>query len=737
MMTKNFSLRQTPALLTTAAFVFAAAFALLMALFVGSALEGRSERHVQRALTSAGLEWTQVSADGLLVTLSGTAPTEAMRFRAAMLAGRAVGTPRILDEMDVVPAKALIAPRFSLELLRNDDGVSVIGLAPEEWDTSDFLDSARQLAPSHLTNMVETSAFPAPEGWDAAIDFGLVALKLLPRSKISLAADGIEVTAISDSPEQKRRLEADLAKALPQAVPVKIDISAPRPVIAPFTFRFVKDSSGPHFDACAADNQRSMDRILAAAAKAGVEGNPRCTLGLGAPSPRWTDAAEAVMTALSALEGGTVTISDVDVTMIADSTVSQADFDRVVGELTAKLPDVFSLKATLTPKPQTDANQGPVQFTATLSTEGKVELRGLLGNERMRDVVEAFARARFGASNVYVATRLDEGVPIGWGTRVMSGLSTLAELNNGSVLVQPDVVELRGITGNQGARAEISRQLSDRLGQGARFRVEISYDERFDPARGLPTPEQCIDRANAVLDTKQISFAPSASVIEGDSIEVLDALAKALADCAGARLEIGGHTDSQGRAETNLRLSQERAQAVLEALSERAVDTATLTARGYGAAEPIADNKTEQGRVANRRIELRLLSSQHAPRAGVPLTEENEKPEPIAPGAQPIPMLDPEEGEPMGDGGDILVDDNGNPIEPTSDETAAPETNDPDAAAPAPQTTSESAPATTSEDAASDDAENELPEGERNLNWQPNPDHNSPRPLSRPQELAQ
>jgi len=71
-------------------------------------------------------------------------------------------------------------------------------------------------------------------------------------------------------------------------------------------------------------------------------------------------------------------------------------------------------------------------------------------------------------------------------------------------------------------------------------------------------------------------------------------------------MEIGGHTDSQGREEMNLGLSQSRADAVLNGLLARGVLVTNLTARGYGENRPIADNDSEDGRELNRRIEFRL-----------------------------------------------------------------------------------------------------------------------------------
>ena len=71
-------------------------------------------------------------------------------------------------------------------------------------------------------------------------------------------------------------------------------------------------------------------------------------------------------------------------------------------------------------------------------------------------------------------------------------------------------------------------------------------------------------------------------------------------------MEIAGHTDSQGREVMNLSLSQARADAVLNAIMARRVLVSNLSAKGYGESQPIADNESETGREANRRIEFTL-----------------------------------------------------------------------------------------------------------------------------------
>ncbi|MFN3936533.1 MAG: OmpA family protein [Gemmobacter sp.] len=628
-------------ILGIAAFFAATVLAVGAAVLAAGAIESRAERHVARALAGAGLSWARVSANGLIVEVSGTAPSEAARFRAMAVAGTVVAPTRITDAMEVTPARALSAPRFSLELLRNDDGVSVIGLVPARWEYGDRFESLREIVgDGDVADMLQTADFAIPGGWGAAVDYALVALRMLPRSKISVSPGLVEISAISDSPQQRQDLEAQLRRAVPDTLDVSIDISAPRPVIAPFTMRFVIDDAGPRFDACSAETDRGRDRILRAARAAGAATQPDCRLGLGAPSPRWPDAAVLAIEALSALGHGTVTISDVDISLIAAETVAQDQFDRIVGDLLNRLPEVFSLKAVLTePEIRPASDQGPPQFSATLDATGRTEIRGRLVDDRMRDAVEAFAKARFGAESVYVGTRLDEGLPPGWGVRVLAGLSALSELHEGELVVQADRVDLRGRSGSPDARAEITRLLSGQLGQGAAFRVAVAYDPALDPATALPRPADCVRRANEVLAGGEVTFAPGSADLDLTARRALSDLAAVLRDCGTVEMEIGGHTDSQGRAETNMTLSQRRAEAVLRALRDLRVPVGNLVAQGYGASQPIADNATEAGRIANRRIEFRLLQAESdvadsdaAPEAAAADTG-GEQPEMVAPPA--------------------------------------------------------------------------------------------------------
>ncbi len=625
-------------LLAFAAFVAAAVLAVVLSWGMAHVVEARSAAAVNTRLMAEGYTWAAVEADGLIVNLSGTAPTEAMRFSAMNLAGSVVDSGRLRDGFEVEPARVIAAPRFSIEMLRNGADVQLIGLVPDGPAKDRLAEATERLTQNApQIDMMQTAAYPTPEGWDAALDMGIVALELLPNSKISVSETGVVITAIATSEAEKRAFEAEIVKATPEGLAVLTSISAPRPVLTPFTLRFVLGEGAARFDACSADSDRARDRILAAARQAGAEGAMRCTVGLGVPSPSWADATSAAILTLGKLGSGTVTFSDADVTLLAGETVTQAVFDREIGELRSALPDVFSLDAKM-PVKATATVAGPIEFTATLAAEThRVELRGRVTDDRVQAAVASFARARFGASNVYVATVLDPAAPDGWPQRVLAGLQSLAQLDHGTLLVRPDTVEVAGVSGSQGASAKISQTLSDWLGQGKTFKVNVTYDKELDPLAALPTPQECHAAMVAVVAAKKIRFDPGSAELDAASGSVMDALAKGLKNCTRVTIEIAGHTDAQGSDGGNLALSQARAEAVMVALQGRQVDVSGMRAVGYGEGVPIADNGDEAGREANRRIEFTLIGASETATAA-PLPEGE-----VVPPAEDGPSLAPKE----------------------------------------------------------------------------------------------
>jgi outer membrane protein OmpA-like peptidoglycan-associated protein len=104
--------------------------------------------------------------------------------------------------------------------------------------------------------------------------------------------------------------------------------------------------------------------------------------------------------------------------------------------------------------------------------------------------------------------------------------------------------------------------------------------------------------------TLHILYKVGSAEIDEANKAILDDLATRLQTYKDVKLEIGGYTDATGTATANKKLSQKRAEKVMEYLISKGVEKERLTVEGYGATNFIADNTTEEGRKENRRVEI-------------------------------------------------------------------------------------------------------------------------------------
>lgn len=606
-------------ILSLAGFVAAAVVALLAAWLMAILIERHNHRALATAFEAENMAWVEYATDGLRASLWGMAPDEAARIRALRIAGSVVDGRRIEEEIVVGERAMVLVPEFRIEMMRNHHEVSVVGLVPavagEDAEAALLNRLAAIETDMAVSDMLQSAAHPAPQGWRAAVDFSVDAITLLPVAQISVSPRRIEVHALVGSAEAEAELARQLRDMAPSGQRLVLDLIAPRPVIAPFTLLFEIDSDGPRLTACSAETAGARDQIIRAARAAGAEGRLDCAIGLGAPSPRWGRAGELAIAALADLGEGSVSISDADILLVVPHDTSQARLDRVVGRLETALPDVFALTVQQR-EPENDAPDDPREDRALLATvdeEGQLLIEGRLPDSRIREAVHAFARARFGSGAVTLEARLDPDLPSGWSGRVLTGLEALAELHHGQLTMRADRLELSGISADPDASSRMAGILAEGLGQGADYVLRVTYDESLDPVAQAPTPDRCEAGIQDILAEYRISFAPGSADLDAESREALDRIADVLTECGELPLEVAGHTDSQGREETNMRLSQARAESVVNALMARRVLVGSMEARGYGPSQPIADNATEEGREANRRIEISLIRPEPEP----------------------------------------------------------------------------------------------------------------------------
>jgi lipid-binding SYLF domain-containing protein len=182
---------------------------------------------------------------------------------------------------------------------------------------------------------------------------------------------------------------------------------------------------------------------------------------------------------------------------------------------------------------------------------------------------------------------------------VFAGLSL-----EGSTL-RPDGGEDRKIYGRDLTNQEILEGDVQVPPAGKQLVVTLN---RYSGTNGEPN-EVARSLKSGRVTLRDVHFATGKAEIKPDSDATLSALSQALKDNPDWKVRVEGFTDSVGNADTNLKLSQERADAVMNRLVSLGVDAGRLSAKGFGADRPVANNSTSAGRQKNRRVEIVRLGA--------------------------------------------------------------------------------------------------------------------------------
>ena len=105
---------------------------------------------------------------------------------------------------------------------------------------------------------------------------------------------------------------------------------------------------------------------------------------------------------------------------------------------------------------------------------------------------------------------------------------------------------------------------------------------------------------NVYFDTGKSTLKPNSNKTLNDLVDVLKLKSTMV-------IEIQGHTDNVGDEEANVKLSQARAESVMKYLVSKGIEATRITAKGFGASKPVADNAAEEGRSKNRRTSLKVI----------------------------------------------------------------------------------------------------------------------------------
>lgn len=409
------------------------------------------------------------------------------------------------------------------------------------------------------------------------------------------------------------------------------------------------------------DASKAAAQASAEAAFTGAINNQLVVSGSADPATKLPDLSGAFK-ALAGLDAGSL-VATVDRVRLSGVTANQAAADAA-NALQAGSADLVQ---TFVQGPAAAAPIAPGRLTVIKSPDGSITATGDVQSDESRaDLIDALKTGNPSADISDRMAARTEGLDGGWADRARAGVKALSALDWGSLSLEgpqgylngmapqdaiagvagqldpsfaaaiaprPDdpnaarisqlEAQISGLSGDaEAARAahaaaeQSASGLTSEL-DAAKKRIEELLAQSQQPApepAPAPAPAASGDTAAScntavadILRSARIEFDSAKATIRPEGIQTIDALLTAAKPCISdptLRVTVGGHTDSRGDESANQKLSQDRADAVKAELVSNGVKADDVTTIGFGESMPIADNATEDGRQANRRITI-------------------------------------------------------------------------------------------------------------------------------------
>lgn len=233
---------------------------------------------------------------------------------------------------------------------------------------------------------------------------------------------------------------------------------------------------------------------------------------------------------------------------------------------------------------------------------GKYRISGTVPDQATKDKLLARAREVYGDGNFIDDLKIGGVSTPKWLDGALALLPfTKNGVTNGGLSAEGSTITLTGEVPNQEAKDKATKDAKMAAPNATIVNLMTVAGQKALSADQAKTQVK-LDEA---LAGKIVEFESGSDKLTDKGKAVLDELAPMFKDSTG-KVEIGGHTDSDGNDAANKSLSQRRAETVKKYLVDKGNDAARFTAMGYGETKPIADNSTPEGKQRNRRIEFQL-----------------------------------------------------------------------------------------------------------------------------------
>ena len=577
------------------------------------------------ALQGSGSQWASVEVNGRDIQLTGRAVQDTEPPRAEETVRQVWGV-REVENRAILPPK--IEP-FTWAARRRGNRIRLTGYVPDRATRQTVLGLTKAAMPSLevVDNMHTARGVPSPDTWLAGLSFALKQLSLVRQGEARFEGLALTISGEAEDTAAYKAISTALKNGLPKGTRLA-SAQITGPVVSPYTWsaQFAGGQLVLGGHVAGGDKGRSEFLTAAKASAPGLSIVDRMEPGEGAPQG-WANAAAALMKELVRLEVGTADMKDAALS-VGGIAADEAQAQSVRAALRASVPTAFTLVDQIKvrevkapePPPAPPAPLQPLQQTEpaprTTPEQSATAPVPKPAPEPLPQPAAPEPQAPIASAPPSAPTPNIEAAPKPPAPPVPPPQAPEAAPKPPTPPVQPPQAA-PAPPPDAAPKVPPAPEPAPKVAPAppapapqpaAPPKVAVAPPQAPPQVPAVPPPSPqvvaCQDNLNRVTNAGHVLFATNSAKLDSVSFETLDRLAAAAKTCPGMRIAIEGHTDAEGSAEYNQRLSVRRARAVVAYLVKAGAERKQLEAIGYGPSRPTAPNDTEENMAKNRRIEF-------------------------------------------------------------------------------------------------------------------------------------